>query len=246
MFEVFALTLFFFFTTQQRHNNDTTTTQHNNDTTHNLPHNTHSHGDNAFHWAARRGHGSIITSMLKRSEEFQGSGSVRGILSSENNKLMTPLDVATNETTRVLIQNLMMLRGEKRKERKKTINRIKGGLLRAKMIGKMDKGNEEKKKRYGGHGKKKKKKKKKQQGSHAQDKGPETNVASSLKNLMTKGSLPDVKVPKGLMKRPSYIAAIKEANKHHGDAGDGGVPDELVELMGNDLMSDFHYGVREF
>ena len=100
----------------------------------------------------------------------------------------------------------------------KTINRIKGGLLRAKMIGKMDKGNEEKKKRYGGHGKKKKKKKKKQQGSHAQDKGPETNAASSLKNLMTKGSLPDVKVPKGVMKRPSYIAAIKEANKHHGDA----------------------------
>ena len=39
-----------------------------------------SQGDNPFHWAARRGHGTLITAMLRRSEEFQGSSSTRGTL----------------------------------------------------------------------------------------------------------------------------------------------------------------------
>jgi hypothetical protein len=205
-----------------------------------------SHGDNAFHWAARRGHGSIITCMMERSEEFQGSVTVRGVLNAENNKMMTPLDVATNETTRVLIKKFMDKIGERKKERNKTRNRIKGGLLRAKMVGTLDTGNEERKKRYGGKKKKKEhsKKMKKKKKHH----GPETDSidGSSLKHLITKGSLPEVKVPKGIHKRPSYIAAVKEANKHHGDSGDGGIPDELVALMGDDILSDFHYGVREY
>ena len=213
-----------------------------------------SHGDNAFHWAARRGFGALITSMLKTSERFHGSASVRGILNSENNKLMKPLDVATNETTRILIQKHMATHGERKKERKKTVNRIKGGLMRAKMIGTLDTGNEERKKRYGDGDKGKKKKKKK--GHHkkqlksihgSKHKGPETTDSKGLTSMASVSSLPEVKAPTHLLKKkPSYIAAVQKANKHHGDAGDGGVPDELVALMGDDFMGDFHYGVREF
>jgi predicted lactoylglutathione lyase len=209
-------------------------------------------GDNPFHWAARRGHGTLITAMLHRSEEFQGSSSTRGCLSSENNKLLTPLDVATNETIQKLIKKELKRHGEKNHARKKSVARIRGGLLRAKMVGKLDTGNEERKKRYGdgndhqkkkkkkGSGLQKKKSKKKKKGIN----GPETDSLSSNSGKL---NLPEVKTRKPkLHKTPSYIAAVKEANKHHGDAGDGGVPDELVALMGDDFMDGFHYGVREF
>ena len=106
-----------------------------------------SHGDNAFHWAARRGHGSLITTMLRRSEEFQGSHSTQHVLALENNKLMTPLDVATNETVQQLIKKELKKHGEKENSRKKGKNRMKAGMLRAKMVGKLDTGNEERKKR---------------------------------------------------------------------------------------------------
>ena len=118
-----------------------------------------------------------------------------------------------------------------------------------------DTGNEERKKRYGDkkneNGKKKhhihKKKSSKKHKHHQSSKGPETDSLSSLSSSASKLSLPTVKPPKGgLRKTPSYVAAVKEANKHHGDAGDGGVPDELVAMMGDDFLGDFHYGKREF
>jgi len=101
-----------------------------------------------------------------------------------------------------------------------------------------------KKIRYGDNDHKKKKKKKRSSTHKHGKKGPETDTLSKL-------TLPEVKPPKGrnllkIHKTPSYVAAVKEANKHHGDAGDGGVPDELVALMGDDFMDGFHYGVREF
>ena len=60
-----------------------------------------------------------------------------GVLTSENNKLMTPYDVSTNDTVRELMKKEMIKMGEKAKNKKKTVNRIKGGLLRAKMVGKL-------------------------------------------------------------------------------------------------------------
>ena len=60
-----------------------------------------------------------------------------GVLTSENNKLMTPYDVSTNDTVRELMKKEMIKMGEKANHKKKTVNRIKGGLLRAKMVGKL-------------------------------------------------------------------------------------------------------------
>ena len=50
---------------------------------------------------------------------------------------MTPYDVSTNDTVRELMKKEMIKMGEKANHKKKTVNRIKGGLLRAKMVGKL-------------------------------------------------------------------------------------------------------------
>ena len=50
-------------------------------------------GNTPIHWASRRAHGSLIAQMLAKSEEFQGSGSTRGLLTMTNNKLHIPIDV---------------------------------------------------------------------------------------------------------------------------------------------------------
>ena len=220
-----------------------------------------SHGDTAFHWAARRGHGTLIAVMLAKSEEFQGASSTRGVLEMDNNKLHIPLDVASNETVAGIIRREMARLAERDKAHKKTIGRIRGGLMRAKMVGFMDNPLEKsqaKKKRYGhgdaadvddrksshhgkgpGHARKKKKKKKKHSKKGAVG---EQGSLSSLSR--SKESLPEVQAPKGRVRRSaSDLAASKEANKKYADLGDGGVPDELVGFM---ALDDFHYGVREY
>ena len=111
-----------------------------------------SFGDTAIHWASRRGHGSLIVSMLAASEEYQGGGSTRNLLTKANNKLHIPLDVCASETVRALIQKQMQRLGERNVKHKKTVNKLRGGILRAKMVGKLTipcKHQLQPKKRYG-------------------------------------------------------------------------------------------------
>ena len=56
----------------------------------------------------------------------------------DNNKLHIPLDVATNETVAGIIRREMARLAERDKAHKKTIGRIRGGLMRARMVGVMD------------------------------------------------------------------------------------------------------------
>ncbi len=221
-----------------------------------------SFGDTPVHWASRRAHGSLIAQMLAKSEEFQGSRSTRGLLTMTNNKLHIPIDVATNETVRELIRREMKRLGASKAKHKKTVNKIRGGLLRARMVGKLDDPLElsmAKKKRYGGgndggpeqkaaskghknpfgkvakghkHKKKNKKKKKKMGAFGLQGLGGSSS-----------GSLPEVKTTRKPRRTASDIAAANKANAHHADLGDGGIPDELVGFMD---FGDLEYGVREF
>jgi hypothetical protein len=223
-----------------------------------------SFGDTPIHWASRRAHGSLIAQMLAKSEEFQGSGSTRGLLTMTNNKLHIPIDVATNETVRELIRREMRRLGASKAKHKKTVNKIRGGLLRARMVGKLDDPLElsmAKKKRYGGgkeggpgekaaagkghknpfgkghlpKKKKHKKKKKKKTGAFGLQ-GVGGGGSSS-------GSLPEVKTMRKPRRTASDLAAAAKANAHHTDLGDGGIPDELVGFMD---FGELEYGVREF
>ena len=183
-------------------------------------------GDTAIHWASRRGWGTLLRSLVRTSED-ENKGSSSHLLSAKNNKLHTPIDVATNETVRMIIRAEMTLLGELHKERKHVLGKLKKGFAHAKILG----GNASavnksllQNKRYG-RGKHKKK-----HDSDSHDSVPETRVKKKKKR-------------KHREKHHEERKLEKQMNAAHHDTGDGGVPDELL-AMGIGL-DDFHYGTRD-
>ena len=164
---------------------------------------------------------------LVRTSEDENKGSSSHLLSAKNNKLHTPIDVATNETVRMIIRAEMTLLGELQKERKHVLGKLKKGFAHAKILG----GNASavnksllQNKRYG-RGKHKKK-----HDSDSHDSVPETRVKKKKKR-------------KHREKHHEERKLEKQMNAAHHDTGDGGVPDELL-AMGIGL-DDFHYGTRD-
>lgn len=201
-----------------------------------------SHGDSAVHWAARRGWGTLIPAMLHASEEYQGGGSVRGVLDVPNAKELTPIDIAANETVRELIRREMTRLGEKAHTHKKHIKKMKNGLLKAKTLSTVKDQDSMEAKRYGkkkGKGKSKRRRKKSKKSSRIE---AQSSRSISLHSQQSDSvELAPVKVTRN-MRTQAEVASIRQANQHHTDLGDGGVPDELVDFMS---LDDFHYGRRE-
>ena len=176
-------------------------------------------GDTAIHWAARRGWGTLLKSLIRTSDEV-AKGTSRHLLTAVNNKGHTPVQLATNETVRGLIQKELDRLGALAGERKGLLGRMKKGFAKAKFMGnnvgkhavRMQH------KRYG----KMRSKKKGHKDSHHKKSG---------------------KRRKHKEKHHEEKLLDKHANAAVHDVGDGGVPDELL-AMGIGL-DDFHYGNRE-
>ena len=169
-------------------------------------------GDTAIHWAARRGWGTLLKSLIHTSDEV-AKGTSRHLLSAVNNKGHTPLQLATNETVRGLIQRELDRLSKLAGQRQGLLGRMKKGFVKAKFMGN-NVGKHAVRLQHKRYGKVRSKKKKggKHRKAHKEKKHEEKMLD-------------------------------KHANAAHHDTGDGGVPDELLE-MGIGL-DDFHYGTRE-